>query len=659
MSFFVPVSNVLPVVCSASAKSVAYHLSFHQLSPLQTPHEKTDMLKENPVSIDPTRRQHKPRLPGKLAIAAGAVLCFLWFSLCHDSRKGQASYARSAQDPLQRHTRNVTIQDFYAGSHVQPSALPSSLPDEDLYFHHRIKLRPLSPTTVSRDQFDIWLKQQTRVCFEKLLANIGDSNLNDLPTAERVSEGVVLASPSKKNPDYFYHWVRDGSITMNTVVKSLVPAQDPSSLNLTLAGTVLKFLNTSFVLQRTDNPSGTCKRDLKGLGEPKWLVNNTPFTGNWGRPQSDGPALRLITVFNFLATLRALELPLETVIADFQKTYNQDLQLPFHNERDLFETVVKLDLQYVVNNWHADTFDLWEEVNAQHFFTTLCQLKAVQLGWHYLTEIQPDFDDPETQVAASSLKQEFDKILKFLMVDGGFLNANKNYIIETPAILGKRSGLDIAVLLAAVITHDPGLDGTVDFNIPFDVDDTGVLNTLHGLVAEMQILYPVNHQRANLNLGVALGRYPEDVYDGTGISEGNPWFLATTTAAELLYKVISHFYTAETDLVIPLDGWTTQFWSLIFENIDFSQKTGDSWQLVIPFDSPAYTQTMISLLRFGDSFLDKVREHVSDDGSMSEQFNKYSGFLQGATDLTWSYGSFWSSSHWRSQVMSKMACAQK
>src|SRR5438067_683903 len=31
-------------------------------------------------------------------------------------------------------------------------------------------------------------------------------------------------------------------------------------------------------------------------------------------------------------------------------------------------------------------------------------------------------------------------------------------------------------------------------------------------------------------------RYPEDVYDGVGTSLGNPWYLATTSMAELFYR---------------------------------------------------------------------------------------------------------------------------
>lgn len=44
-------------------------------------------------------------------------------------------------------------------------------------------------------------------------------------------------------------------------------------------------------LQTVSNPSGGLS-DGAGLGEAKFNVDNTAFTGAWGRPQRDGPPLR-------------------------------------------------------------------------------------------------------------------------------------------------------------------------------------------------------------------------------------------------------------------------------------------------------------------------------------------------------------------------------
>ncbi|SCU89795.1 LAFA_0E20956g1_1 [Lachancea sp. 'fantastica'] len=548
-------------------------------------------------------------------------------------------------------THNVTIVDFYGKQQTSPTGNPGSS-----YYQHRIQLKPSIPHTVAREDFNEWLRQQSKISFERVLANIGDTNLNQLHTTDQVAEGAVIASPSKQSPDYFYHWIRDGAITVNTVVNKVWDdTQDShSGLNYTLVGTVLKYLNNTFVLQRTDNPSGSLNPDFKGLGEPKWLVNSKPFTGNWGRPQNDGPPLRVITTFNFLQVLHDLDLNIEKAIKLYQDATNSNLQLVFANDKDLYDKVIKPDLEFVTTNWKSDSFDLWEEVNGQHFFTTLTQLKALKLGLNYLVNVQPDFDDKSSPFSAT-LQNNLNDILSFLLEGGGFINANKNYIIETPGILGKRSGLDIAVLIGSILTHDDRGTSASAGIVPFDVEDSGILNSLHGLVKQMEILYPVNHQRANVNLGVALGRYPEDVYDGVGTSEGNPWFLATSAAAEVFYKVIWRYYALEKDLVIPMDGWKSEFWSRIFDKIDLTSKDSSSeWQLVIPYGSPAFKQTMVSLFTLGDSFLDKVREHVSADGEMSEQLNKYTGYLQGARHLTWSYGAFWSSCRWRAQVLQKL-----
>lgn len=47
--------------------------------------------------------------------------------------------------------------------------------------------------------------------------------------------------------------------------------------------------------------------------------------------------------------------------------------------------------------------------------------------------------------------------------------------------------------------------------------------------------YPLNEGRRI----PALGRYPEDIYDGVGTSLASPWFLCTLSAAEILFRASS------------------------------------------------------------------------------------------------------------------------
>jgi glucoamylase len=85
-------------------------------------------------------------------------------------------------------------------------------------------------------------------------------------------------------------------------------------------------------------------------------------------------------------------------------------------------------------------------------------------------------------------------------------------------------------------------------------------------------------------MDVPIGRYPEDTYSGEdGRGEGNPWFLLTNAFAELYMKV---------------------------GQVDKAR-----------------------------GFLRRVRFHSGGGPSLSEQFNRHTGTMQSAHDLTWSYAS--------------------
>ena len=57
-----------------------------------------------------------------------------------------------------------------------------------------------------------------------------------------------------------------------------------------LQPTIEDYINAQAKLQTVSNPSGGLSTG--GLGEPKFNIDETAFTGSWGRPQRDGPALR-------------------------------------------------------------------------------------------------------------------------------------------------------------------------------------------------------------------------------------------------------------------------------------------------------------------------------------------------------------------------------
>jgi glucoamylase len=88
----------------------------------------------------------------------------------------------------------------------------------------------------------------------------------------------VIASPSTVNPDYLYTWVRDSSLVFKVIVDQFTLGEDTS-----LRGQIDDFFTAEAALQQVSNPSGTVSTG--GLGEPKFNINGTAFTGAWGRPQ--------------------------------------------------------------------------------------------------------------------------------------------------------------------------------------------------------------------------------------------------------------------------------------------------------------------------------------------------------------------------------------
>jgi len=81
------------------------------------------------------------------------------------------------------------------------------------------------------------------------------------------------------------------------------------------------------------------------------MVDLTQFTGEWGRPQRDGPPLRAIALLGYASWL----------LNNGYTTTAKDVVWP----------VIKNDLSYTAQYWNQTGFDLWEEVPGSSFFTIL------------------------------------------------------------------------------------------------------------------------------------------------------------------------------------------------------------------------------------------------------------------------------------------------
>lgn len=419
---------------------------------------------------------------------------------------------------------------------------------------------------------DAYLATESPIAKAGLLANIGPSGSR----SQGAKAGIVIASPSNQNPDYLYTWTRDSAVVMAAVVDQYTLGLDNS-----LRGQIDNFVASQKIIQQVSNPSGTVSTG--GLGEPKFNIDETAFTDAWGRPQRDGPALRanvLITWANFL-------------LKQDNSSYVTDTLWP----------IIKLDLDYVAENWNQTTFDLWEEVSSSSFFTTAVQHRSLRQGITLADAIGQSS-------SVSGYATQAGNLLCFLQSywnNAGYMTANTG---------GGRSGKDANTVLTSIHTFDAaaGCDATT-----FQPCSDRALSNLLNYVDVFRNLYAINSGIAN-NIGVATGRYPEDSYMG-----GNPWYLATLAVAEQLYDSLIVWKDQD---FIQVTAVSQPFFDLFSPGI----QPGN-----ISSSSAAFDSLTTSIKNYADSFVAVVAKYTSSNGGLSEQYSRSDGSPVSALDLTWSY----------------------
>ncbi|KAJ7914463.1 glucoamylase [Mycena leptocephala] len=426
-------------------------------------------------------------------------------------------------------------------------------------------------TTVLASSLDSYIAAECPIAKAGMLANIGASGSK----SQNATSGIVIASPSTVNPDYVFTWVRDSSLVFKVIIDQYTTGQDK-----TLLGLIHNFITAESNLQEVSNPSGTISTG--GLGEPKFNVDGTAFTGSWGRPQRDGPALRSTAMIAYANWLLK-----NTSVSNVVNT--------------LWPTI-KLDLDYVADNWNQTGFDLWEEIHSSSFFTTAVQHRSLREGATLATALGQDSSTYTTQA---------DNALCFLQSywnpTGGYITANTG---------GGRSGKDANTALASIHTFDPaaGCDAST-----FQPCSDKALSSLKVYVDSFRSIYSINSGIGS-NAAVATGRYPEDVYMG-----GNPWYLTTAAVAEQLYDALI-VWKAQGALNV------TSISLPFFRQFSSSVKVGNYAA------STAMFKTLTAAVKtFADGFLSIHAKNTPSNGGLAEQFDKSSGAPLSAVDLTWSY----------------------
>jgi glucoamylase len=453
--------------------------------------------------------------------------------------------------------------------------------------------------------FTSWLQTQTSHSAAVMLGNVGPSSA--FPQA---APGAVLASASTE-PDYRFHWIRDGALTMSTVLGLYERSNNPDD-QARLLKLLMDYADFSRRNQLTRNLSG--EADGAGVGDPKFNLDGSAWLQPWGRPQNDGPALRASTLIRFANLL------IDHGHADWVRQKLYDSGLPA-------TTVIKVDLEFVSRHWRDGSFDLWEEVRGKHFYTRMAQRRALIEGAALADRLG---DAAAAQWYRSQVSALEPEIARHWDSGRGMILAT---LERTDGLDYKASGLDVAVILGVLHGAVPGSTGDSFFT----VNDDRVLATAERIQDSFRHLYTINNRGVDqdgLFMGTAIGRYPEDRYSGSdSLRIGSPWFLATHAFAELYYRAAARWESQGRVHITAVN-------SALFNRLGaFASRSVPGLGETLGAGDPRFAQAMQALRRAGDEFLRRTRFHGDGRGGLSEQFNRDSGFMQSAGDLTWSHAS--------------------
>ncbi|KAI5210793.1 glucoamylase precursor [Aureobasidium subglaciale] len=450
--------------------------------------------------------------------------------------------------------------------------------------------------------------------------------LNINPDIDGAAKGTVVAARSgpsydQKLPDYEYDWVRDSSLTME-VVEFLYAASTNDKFTRKYKDAMFHYAEGRAV-EQTD-PSLT----FAGLGEPKFYLNNTAFTGPWGRPQNDGPATAAITLMEFATDYMKKGGSLSSVRDRIWDSKANPEKAP-----------VLKDLLFVASNWSSPSFDLWEEEESTHFYTRLVQRRALVMGAKFATMLGDSATSNTLSSAATQLTASLDQ----------FWSPNRKLILYEygPVLAGKNSFIDIAVILGVI--HGYAGDGVYSYT------NERVLASALKISTSFLDVYPVAKTTKDSNglpLAIPIGRYPEDVYNGVGTSAngGNPWYLTTATMAQYLYSAALEYQKSGS---LTVSNVTAPFFAY------YAPKAGLKTGKTYSSNTKEFASVIASLQGWGDAYIRRIKYHTPAGGNLAEEFNRNNGNAQGAADLTWSYAALLTAAFARATLSGDGSYVQK
>lgn len=209
--------------------------------------------------------------------------------------------------------------------------------------------------------------------------------------------GGIVAAPDYETPggSYYYHWMRDGALTMRAL-------QETADSFSEVESTVKAYVNWVLKVQNESDPNGIDVRT-----EPKFMLpGGEVFTSGWCRPQNDGPGLRAI----------ALMIASESLFANGEDSYVK--QYLWTGNSNYHGGAIKYDLDYILTGWNSNTCDLWEEIrDADLFWNRVTMKKALLMGEKFATKM----GDSASAAAYRDTMQKVNESLYSSHFNGGFV----------------------------------------------------------------------------------------------------------------------------------------------------------------------------------------------------------------------------------------------
>ena len=192
---------------------------------------------------------------------------------------------------------------------------------------------------------------------------------------------------------------------------------------------------------------------------------------------------------------------------------------------------------------------------------------------------------------------------------------NGQYVLANTNENNGRTAKDANTLLGSIHTFDPS--AACDDSTFQPCSEKALAN--HKVVTDsFRSIYAINSGIAQ-GVAVAVGRYPEDSYQG-----GNPWYINTASAAELLYDALYQWNR--------LGSLTVTSTNLAFFK-DFSSSVTPG---TYASSSATFTSLTNAIRVCADGYMSIIEKYTPSGGALAEQFSRSDGTPLSAVDLTWS-----------------------